>query len=93
VATSRKISKPESCVSCATCYCEIPLQGTLRMPRQISILCPNCGQRNIYQSAEIHDSKQGAETTHIFQRNQFGKKRTFIQPKSRLNEWASWLLQ
>jgi len=54
------------------------------------VLCPNCGQRKVYQSAEAHDPKQDAEATKTSRRIQFstGKKKS-MQPKSWLNEWAS----
>ena len=90
-----------SCVSCPTCSCEIPVQAALRMPREFSVLCPNCGRRREYQSAELHDAKRDAEPTREFPRIQFGRKNVkkieegniFIQPKTRLNQIVSWLLQ
>ena len=91
-----------SCVSCPTCSCEIPVQAALRMPRAFSVLCPNCGRRREYQSAELHDAKQNAERIREFSKIQFGRKNVkkieeeediFIQPKTRLNQIVSWLLQ
>jgi hypothetical protein len=90
-----------SCVSCPTCSGEIPVQAALRMPREFSVLCPNCGRRREYQSAELHDAKQDAEPIREFPRIQFGRKNVkkveeeniFIQPKTRLNQIVSWLLQ
>jgi hypothetical protein len=42
---------------------------------------------------ELHDLKPDAEEPEAFRRIQFGKTKTSAQPKSRLHEWASWLLQ
>jgi hypothetical protein len=104
VAVFRKIVKPDaivSCVSCPTCSCEIPVHSPQRMPREFSVKCPNCGWRREYQPAELHDARRGAEATREFPRIQFGKKdvkkieteNIFIQPKTRLNQLVSWLLQ
>jgi predicted RNA-binding Zn-ribbon protein involved in translation (DUF1610 family) len=93
VATSRKIVKTGTSVSCPTCSYEIPLRSTPRLPREVSVLCPNCSRRNIHRAAAVHDQKQDAETTNISRTIQFGRKaKTSIQPKSRLYEWASRLL-
>jgi hypothetical protein len=104
VAVARKFVEPDpsvSCVSCPTCSCEIPMLNAMRLPREFSVLCPNCGWRDEYQLVAVHDARQDGESTHEFRRIQFGKKNVKksvkknmpIQPKSRLNEWASWLLQ
>jgi hypothetical protein len=104
VAVFRKIVIPDarlSCVSCPTCACEIPVQSALRLPREFSVKCPNCGWRKEYQSAELHNAKPEAEPPHEFPRIQFGKKNVkkieteniFIQPETRLNQLVSWLLQ
>jgi hypothetical protein len=104
VAVFRKIANTGasvSCVSCPRCACEIPVQAALRMPREISVLCPNCGWRREYKSAELHDAEQDAGPTREFPRIQFGRKNvtkieeenSFIQPKTRLNQIVSWLLQ
>jgi hypothetical protein len=77
------------------------MQNALRLPREFSVLCPNCGWREEYQPAAVHDARHDGESTHEFQKIQFGKKNVKksvkknmpVQPKSRLNEWASWLLQ
>ena len=93
VATSWKDFKTDTCVSCPACSCEIRLPSALRLPGQFSVLCPNCGQRKNYGSAEVHDRKD-AEATDTFRRIQFGgRKKISIEPKSWLNECASWLLQ
>jgi hypothetical protein len=89
-----------SCVSCPTCSCEIPVHSALRMPREFSVQCPNCGWRREYQPADLHDAKRDAEPTREFPRIQFGKKNIekigeeniFIQPETRLNQLVSWLL-
>jgi hypothetical protein len=90
-----------SCESCPTCSCEIPVQAALRMPREFSVLCPNCGWRREYKSADLHDAKQDTEPTREFPKIQFGRKNVrkiekdniFIQPETRLNQLVSWLLQ
>jgi CxxC motif-containing protein len=74
VATSRKILKVDTCVSCPMCSCEIPLHSALRLPREFSVRCQNCGQRKIYGSAEVHDRKEDAKVTHIFREIQFGTR-------------------
>jgi hypothetical protein len=104
VAVFRKTIKPDvgmSCVSCSTCACEIPVHSALRMPREFSVLCPNCEWRNEYQPADLHDARRDAKATREFPRIQFGRKNVkkiekeniFIQPETRLNQLVSWLLQ
>jgi transcription elongation factor Elf1 len=102
VATSRKDFEIDTCVSCPTCSREILVSDELQLPREFSVPCPNCGRRSVYQVAEVHDLKQKTETTQISERVQFGTMRAtdcdltagkWMQPKSRLNELASWLLQ
>lgn len=104
MAVFRKIVNPDagvSCVTCPTCSCEIPVQSALRLPREFSVKCPNCGWRREYQSAELHDAKPEAESPRELPRIQFGKKdvrkiekeNIFIQPETRLNQLVSWLLQ
>jgi hypothetical protein len=104
VAVFRKIVTPDaglSCVSCPTCSCEIPVHSPLRMPREFSVKCPNCGWRREYQPTELHDARPEAEPPREFSRIQFGKKNVkkieaeniFIQPETRLNQLVSWLLQ
>jgi hypothetical protein len=99
VAVFRKIvNAGASCVSCPTCSGEIPVQSALRMPREFSVKCPNCGERREYQSAELHDAKPEAGSPRECPRIQFGrknekKKDIFIQPETRLNQLVAWLLQ
>ena len=100
----RKVITPDaivSCVSCPTCSFEIPLQSGLRMPREFSVLCPNCGWRREYHPADLHNARPEAELLREFPRIQFGRKNVkkvetediFIQPKTPLNQLVSWLLQ
>jgi len=71
------------------------------LPREFSVLCPNCGGRKFYQATQVHDQKQAAETAPISARLQFGMRREIdddqtvesMPPKSRLSELTSWLLQ
>jgi uncharacterized Zn finger protein (UPF0148 family) len=103
VETSRKITaKAEVCVTCPTCSHEIPVVTANSLPREFSVLCANCGGRKFYQLAQIHDQKPDAEITGMPARVQFGMKRAInldetagqpMPPKSRLSEFASWLLQ
>jgi hypothetical protein len=65
-----------SSVSCPACSCEIPVVGTQRLPREFSVLCPNCGQRNFYQQVETHDPKQDAGAARTPAKIEFGKKST-----------------
>ena len=94
MATFQKDPETDNYVSCPRCSCEIPLAGTIRLPREFSVLCPNCGRRDVYQPAEAHDPKQGAAATRTAGSIQFstGKKEP-IRPKSWLNEWACSVLQ
>jgi hypothetical protein len=104
VPVFRKVVTPDAvvnCVSCPTCSYEIPVQSTLRIPREFSVLCPNCGWRREYQPADLHDARRDAGATREFPRNQFGKKSAkkignesiYIPPKTPLNQLVSWLLQ
>ena len=104
MAVFRKVATPDtdvSCVSCPKCSFEIPVLGARRLPREFSVLCPNCGWRKEYQLAGLHDAKQDWEATHEIRTIQFGKKDEkkndeediLIQPKARLNGLVSWLLQ
>jgi hypothetical protein len=102
MAVFRKIVNASvTCVTCPTCSCEIPLLSAVRLPREFSIKCPNCGWRREYQSAELHDARPEAKPPHESPRIQFGKKNVkkietediFIQPETRLNQLVSWLLQ
>ena len=63
-----------ACVVCPACSREIPLAGTLRLSKEFSVPCPNCGHRNVYQSAGTRDPKQDAEATRTPAKIQFGKK-------------------
>jgi hypothetical protein len=103
VAISRKIMlKAETCVSCPACSYEIPVLSAVSSPREFSVPCPNCGSRKFYEFAQAHDLTREAETTQIPGKVQFGMKHAIdcdlpagkpMQPKSRLSELASWLLQ
>ena len=104
MAIFRKIVKTDavlSCVRCPTCSSEISVHSALRLPREFSVKCPNCGWRSEYQPAELHEAKRDPEPPREFPRIQFGKKNVkmieeeniFIQPETRLNQLVSWLLQ
>jgi hypothetical protein len=102
MAVYRKIAQPEaspSCVRCPTCSCEIPVLNARRLPREFSVLCPNCGRREEHQLAGLHGAKREEESIHELRNSQFGKRNgeksenILIQPKTRLNELTSWLLQ
>ena len=85
MATSRKSLHADTSVNCPICSFEIAIPGGLGLPREFSVLCPNCGWRRVYHLADLHDPQQDAATVHIFERVQFGKKKSMLQ-KSRLNE-------
>ena len=103
MATSRKIIlKADVCVTCPACFCEISVLTANSLPREFSVMCPNCRGRKLYQLAQIHDQKPDAEIAQIPGRLEFGMKRAIdddrtagnlMPPKSRLSELASWLLQ
>jgi hypothetical protein len=63
-----------ACVSCPACAFEIPVVDTKRLPKEFSLLCPNCGQRGVYVSAEVHAPKVAADATRASRKIQFGKK-------------------
>jgi DNA-directed RNA polymerase subunit RPC12/RpoP len=104
VPVFRKVVTSEAAVnsvSCPTCSHEIPVQSTLRIPREFSVLCPNCGWRREYQPADLHDARRDTGPTREFPRIQFGKKNVekieeeniITQPETRRNQLVSWLLQ
>ena len=104
MAVFRKIVDPDagvSCVKCPTCSYEIRVHSAVRLPREFSVKCPNCGWRREYQSAELHDAKRDGELPRESPSIQFGKKNVkkiegeniFIQPDTRLNQLVSWFLQ
>jgi len=107
VATSRKvIVKTNACVSCPTCGYEIIVLTGQSLPREFSVLCPNCGGRKLYRLDQLHDRKLDAESKPIPARVRFGTKPAMdraidpnqavgsaMSPKSRLSELTSWLLQ
>jgi hypothetical protein len=84
-------------VSCPKCSFEIPVLSAGRLPREFSVLCPNCGWRKEHQSAELHRAKQDWEQNPEAKRAQFGKKNEpkdiVIEPKASRNGLVSWLLQ
>ncbi len=75
MATSQDISKIDACVSCPMCSSEIPLPSGLRLPRQFSVPCPNCGQRKIHDLAEVHNRKDNA--SQISTEIHFGRQTDF----------------
>jgi hypothetical protein len=83
MATSQDIFNINACVSCPMCSSEIPLPGGLRLPRQFSVPCPNCGSEKF--TAWLRFT--------IERRTPHGVRRIFVQPKSRRSEGASWLRQ
>ena len=94
-----KLDVSMSCVSCPTCAREIPVQSAARLPREFSVLCPNCGRREEHQLAGLHGAKPEEESIHGLRNSQFGKRNgkksenILIQPKTRLDEFTAWLLQ
>jgi hypothetical protein len=75
--------------------------NTMNLPREFSVRCPHCEGRKFYQAAQVHERNKDAETTQTG-KIQFGVKGAIdrdrapakpMQPKSRLNAMASWLLQ
>jgi hypothetical protein len=71
--------------------------GAGRLPREFSVLCPNCEWRKEHKSAELHSAKQDWEQNRESKRVQFGKKNEpkdiFIEHKAARNGLVSWLLQ
>lgn len=65
-----------ACVICPTCSFEIPLASGKRLPDEFSMLCPNCGQRKFYRSADLHALAPDIEAVHAVRRIPFstGKK-------------------
>jgi orotidine-5'-phosphate decarboxylase len=82
VATIRNDIKPDTCVSCPVCSCEIPVLNTKSLPREFSVLCPGCGARKLYHLAQAHDQKEEPIAAQpSSQRIQFGMKKS-MQPKN-----------
>jgi hypothetical protein len=101
VATYRKDIRPDIYVSCPTCGCEIIMLNTMSLPREFSVRCPNCEGRKFYQANGVHDHRDNAEKAQSSGKIQFGIRRTNerdqtsakpMQPKSRFNAMATWLL-
>jgi hypothetical protein len=76
--------------------------NTMNLPREFSVRCPHCEGRKFYQAAQVHERNKDAETTQTPGKIQFGVKGAIdrdpapakpMQPKSRFNAMASWLLQ
>jgi hypothetical protein len=70
----KKIIKADTCVTCPICSREITMLSAARLPPQFSVQCPNCGWRKEYQSGQVHDAKDAAETPPTIRRIRFGKK-------------------
>jgi hypothetical protein len=90
------------CVSCPACNYEISVLKTPTLPREFSALCPNCGARKFYLSAEIHDRTQTKEAVRLSTKIGFGRRTASYhdqtvgspeEPKSWLGGVASWLLK
>jgi DNA-directed RNA polymerase subunit RPC12/RpoP len=79
VATSRKAPKADSSVRCPICSFDIAILGGLRLPQEFSLLCPKCGWRRVYHLADLRDPQLDVTATHIFERIQFGKKKSMLQ--------------
>ncbi|MGH8637851.1 MAG: hypothetical protein ACREUZ_12030 [Burkholderiales bacterium] len=62
------------CVRCPACSFEIRLAGGLRLPPEFSVLCPGCGRRKVYRSAETYESLPDARVAATPRRTGFGKK-------------------
>jgi hypothetical protein len=78
------------------------MRNTTSLPREFSARCPNCEGRKFYQADQVHDRREDAETTQRPGTIQFGVRRESdrdptpakpMQPKSRFNAMATWLLQ
>ena len=76
---SRKTLQADTAVRCPTCSFEIAIQGRLRLPQEFSVLCPNCGRRRGYHLADLQDPQLDSTATHIFERVQFGKKKSMLE--------------
>ncbi|MFY9761489.1 MAG: hypothetical protein WB772_12540 [Xanthobacteraceae bacterium] len=75
--------------------------NTMSLPREFSVRCPNCEGRKFYQANGVHDHRDNAEKAQSSGKIQFGIRRTNerdqtsakpMQPKSRFNAMATWLL-
>jgi transcription elongation factor Elf1 len=75
MAISRKDPSARTYVNCPTCAREILVVTTLRLPGEFSVLCPNCGERQVYQSVDAHGTKQDPGGIKTSRRIQFGKKK------------------
>jgi predicted RNA-binding Zn-ribbon protein involved in translation (DUF1610 family) len=91
MATSWKDTEPKSSswVSCPACSCDIALVDTRGLTGEFSVPCPNCGQRKVYRTADVHDSKPGAQAIKALGRKQFATTTKSIPSGSWLDKWAS----
>ncbi len=86
----QKEPKSGTCVSCPRCSYEIPLENILRLPNDFSVLCPSCGHRSVYLSAQTHDPTQYEGAVRTTVGTEFStRKKPLAQPKSWLSEWTS----
>jgi hypothetical protein len=103
VTNARKaVVGSDNCVNCPTCSYEILLLNGQKPTKEFSVLCPNCGERSFHQLTGIHDHRLNPDSAKISARVPFGMRaansynRIMVdleQPKSRMREFASWLLK
>ncbi len=92
LGTFLRETKIDTYVTCPMCSWEIALACTSRPPGEFSVECPNCSQRNIYQSLQAHDSMPSAPRTKPHGRAEFSTRAVDpVQPKSWLSAWVDSL--
>lgn len=92
MAAFQKATQNNVYVTCLTCSLEILLACKAHLPGEISVSCPNCGHRSIYQAADAHD--QNASAGPIMSRRQIEFSTQNLMPappKSWLDQWLSSL--
>jgi len=65
-----------ACVRCPGCSYEIFLENTVPLPLEVSVMCPRCGHRHVYQSAEARTATQSA--AERFVKREFSTRKTRI---------------
>jgi transcription elongation factor Elf1 len=86
----QKEAKIGECVTCPRCSHEISLENALRLPTDFSAMCPNCGHRAVYLSAQTHDPIPYAGAVRAAVGIEFStRKKALAESKSWLSQWTS----
>ena len=64
-AMAKDNQNPNAAVACSHCNNEITFPKQEKVPKEISLLCPNCGRRKIYPATAIHALEKKAALTGL----------------------------